>query len=226
MSCPSEIMNNEQAFTFYFAGELFDLKHLSGNVMLAAAIEKISGGRYKTNLPQDLEQREVTPHHIRDQDILTLLESDLGVFNYDGPELDSGTVVEYLFAKFADIPSVLLRTDFRGGGDQEHFPWNLMTSFYPRTEVLLFDALAVYKKKRAKLEGDSQAAAEAMVEEFAGKVVAAFDKVVREPSVMQTADQETIYRWLGAMPNFGSTFPNAGKLVRKAMERKQQKGLI
>ena len=135
-------------------------------------------------------------------------------------------MVEYLFAKFADIPSVLLRTDFRGGGDQEHFPWNLMTSFYPRTEVLLFDALAVYKKKRAKLDGDSQAASEAMVEEFARMVVAAFDKVVKEPTVMQSADQETIYRWLGAMPNFGSTFPNAGELVRKAMERKQQKGLI
>tara|TARA_Y100000588_G_scaffold34154_2_gene33155 strand:+ start:170 stop:829 length:660 start_codon:yes stop_codon:yes gene_type:complete len=219
-------MSSEKPYTFYFAGELFDFKHLTGNVMLASAIEKISGGRYQTNLPQDLEQREVTPHHIRDQDILTLLESDLGVFNYDGPELDSGTVVEYLFAKFADIPSVLLRTDFRGGGDQEHFPWNLMTSFFPRTEVLLFDALAVYKKKRFELNEDSKGAANAMVEEFGSAVVAAFDKVIQEPPVMPEADQGTIYRWLAAMPNYGSTFPNADELIRKAMERKQQKGLI
>lgn len=219
-------MSSTSTYTFYFAGELFDLKHLAGNVMLAAAIEEASAGRYRTNLPQDLEQREVTPHHIRDQDILTLLESDLAVFNYDGPELDSGTVVEYLFAKFADIPSVLLRTDFRGGGDQEHFPWNLMTSFYPRTEVLLFDALAVYKRKRAEMDGDSSAASAAMVEEFAQAVVDAFDKVAAEPSVLPAADQETVYRWLATLPDYGKTFPNAAELIQKAMERKQRKGLL
>ena len=219
-------MSVKPTFSYYFAGELFDFKHLSGNVVLADAIQKLSAGRYKTNLPQDLEQREVTPHHIRDQDILTLLESDLGVFNYDGPELDSGTVVEYLFAKFADIPSVLLRTDFRGGGDQEHFPWNLMTSFFPRTEVLLFDALSVYKRKRAELSEDSHAASTAMVHEFAKAVIGAFDKVLKEPPVMPSTDQETLYRWLSSMSNFGETFPNAEELIMKAMERKQQKELL
>jgi nucleoside 2-deoxyribosyltransferase len=219
-------MSTEPTYTYYFAGELFDFKHLTGNVLLADAIEKLSAGRYKTNLPQDLEQREVTPHHIRDQDILTLLESDLGVFNYDGPELDSGTVVEYLFAKFADIPSVLLRTDFRGGGDQEHFPWNLMTSFFPRTEVLLFDALSVYKRKRAELSEDSHAASTAMVQEFAEAVIGAFDKVLKEPPVMPSTDQETLFRWLSTMSNFGETFPNAEELILKAMERKQHKGLL
>jgi nucleoside 2-deoxyribosyltransferase len=219
-------MSIEPTYSYYFAGELFDFKHLTGNVVLADAIEKLSAGRYKTNLPQDLEQREVTPHHIRDQDILTLLESDLGVFNYDGPELDSGTVVEYLFAKFADIPSVLLRTDFRGGGDQEHFPWNLMTSFFPRTEVLLFDALSVYKRKRAELSEDSHAASNAMVQEFAEAVIGAFDKVLKEPAVMPPSDQESLFRWLSSMSNFGETFPNSEELIMKAMERKQQKGLL
>ena len=56
-----------------------------------------------------------------------------------------------MFAKFADIPSVLIRTDFRGGGDQEHFPWNLMTSFIQGQRFSLFDALAVYKEKRTLL---------------------------------------------------------------------------
>jgi nucleoside 2-deoxyribosyltransferase len=219
-------MSIEPTYSYYFAGELFDFKHLTGNVVLADAIEKLSAGRYKTNLPQDLEQREVTPHHIRDQDILTLLESDLGVFNYDGPELDSGTVVEYLFAKFADIPSVLLRTDFRGGGDQEHFPWNLMTSFFPRTEVLLFDALSVYKRKRAELSEDSHAASNAMVQEFAEAVIGAFDKVLKEPAVMPSSDQEPLFRWLSSMSNFGETFPNSEELIMTAMERKQQKGLL
>ena len=49
--------------------------------------------------------------------------------------LDSGTVVEFVYAKLLDIPAVILRTDFRGGGDQDTDgdAWNLMVSFYPRT---------------------------------------------------------------------------------------------
>jgi hypothetical protein len=35
------------------------------------------------------------------------------LFLYNGTELDSGTVVEFMFSKFADIPSVIVRTDFR-----------------------------------------------------------------------------------------------------------------
>jgi len=42
-----------------------------------------------------------------------LLNCDLALFNFDGPELDLGTVVEFLFAKFADIPALILRMDFR-----------------------------------------------------------------------------------------------------------------
>ena len=87
---------------------------------------------------------------IRDEDITNLIQCDLAVFNYDGSELDSGTVVEFMFAKFADIPSLILRTDFRGGGDcagiEEKLPWNLMSSFYPRTKVLLADSSMLYKK--------------------------------------------------------------------------------
>jgi hypothetical protein len=40
-------------------------------------------------------------------------------------------VVEFMLAKFADIPSVLLRTDIRAGGDYRDEPWNLMTSYFP-----------------------------------------------------------------------------------------------
>ena len=108
----------KQSLTVYFASELFSLKHLIGNAYLAEAIYEKSHGRYLCVLPQNLEQRGNTAKSIRDQDILTLLGCDLGLFNYDGTELDSGTVVEFMFAKFADIPSVILRSDFRQGGDQ------------------------------------------------------------------------------------------------------------
>ena len=111
-------MSTNQTYTFYFGGELFSGKHLLGNALLAEAIFARSQGKYRAVLPQNLEQRDTTPHAIRDQDIRALLACDLGLFHYDGPELDSGTVVEFMFAKFADIPAVLVRTDFRNGGDQ------------------------------------------------------------------------------------------------------------
>jgi len=129
--------------TFYFAGELFSQKHLIGNALLAQSIYETSEHKYLPILPQDLEFRDVTPKAIRDQDLLSLIQCDLALFHFDGPELDSGTVVEFMFAKFADIPSVILRTDFREGGDQSGVgePWNLMCSFYPRTEVVLSSCL-------------------------------------------------------------------------------------
>ena len=50
------------------------------------------------------------PHSIRDSDLRELLSCDLALFTYDGAELDAGTVVEYMIAKVADIPSVIVRT--------------------------------------------------------------------------------------------------------------------
>src|SRR6516164_4032403 len=130
----------------YFAGELFSLKHLVGNAALADAIARLSAGRFACVLPQTLENRAMSAHEIRDQDIVALLNCDLAIFNFDGPELDSGTVAEFMFAKFADIPSLLLRTDFRHGGDQEADPWNLMLSFYPQTRSLCLNSMEIYKK--------------------------------------------------------------------------------
>src|SRR5215469_3858824 len=130
----------------YFAGELFSSKHLLGNAALAEAIARLSDGRFACILPQMLEDRAMSAREIRDQDIVTLLGCDLGIFNFDGPELDSGTVAEFMFAKFADIPSLLLRTDFRRGGDQGGDPWNLMMSFYPRTRSLCLNSMEIYKK--------------------------------------------------------------------------------
>src|ERR1700730_14862573 len=105
-------------FLVYFAGELFSSKHLLGNAALADAIARVSDLNFTCVLPQTLEDREMSAHDIRDTDIVNLISCDLALFNFDGPELDSGTVAEFLFAKFADIPSLLLRTDFRRAGDQ------------------------------------------------------------------------------------------------------------
>src|SRR3954471_3430567 len=124
---------SKRSYTVYFAGELFSLKHLIGNAWLAEAIYEKSHGKYRCLLPQDLIPPGRTGRSIRDQDLRALIACDLALFNYDGPDLDSGTVVEFMYAKFADIPSVLLRSDIRNAGDFRNEPWNLMSSYYPRT---------------------------------------------------------------------------------------------
>ena len=137
-------------FTVYFAGDLFDHKHLAGNELLARAVDRRSGGGYACVLPQDLEQASERMVDIRNQDLMQVMACDLGLFNFDGTDLDSGTVVEFMMAKMLDIPSVLLRSDFRASGDQEREgdDWNLMCSFYPRSRTVQFNAMAWYQEAR------------------------------------------------------------------------------
>ena len=126
----------------YFAGDLFDHKDIVGNLLLAQAIEEVSCHRYQVILPQESESNDSRSiSEIRDRDLEMLFSCDCIVANFDGTELDSGTVVEFCFAKMLDMPAVLLRTDFRRGGDNGCDPWNLMCSGYPRSRTLLISAM-------------------------------------------------------------------------------------
>ncbi|MBE6356912.1 MAG: hypothetical protein E7058_07345 [Lentisphaerae bacterium] len=172
----------------YFAGDLFDSKDLGGNVMLASAMEKVSGGRYQVILPQDGECEIVnrTSQSIRDCDFLQLFQSDLIVANFDGHDLDSGTVTEFCFAKMVDIPAVLLRTDFRFSGDgtlPDGDPWNLMCSHYPRTEVRHINGMKLYHECRSGAGG-----IELYYQRIAAIVTEAMDTVITQPSWLK-ADQ-------------------------------------
>lgn len=93
-----------RSLNVFFAGELFNLKHLIGNSYLAEAIYEKSHGRYLCALPQDFDPRGTAPRTIRDHHIRSLVGCDLALFSFDGPDLDSGTVAEFMIAKFADIP--------------------------------------------------------------------------------------------------------------------------
>ena len=231
-------------YTYYFGGELFSAKHLFGNAILAEAIFSRSSGKYQAVLPQNLEQRDTTPHAIRDADLEALISCDLGLFHYDGPDLDSGTVVEFMFAKFADIPSVLVRSDFRGGGDQgstgaKGDPWNLMSSFFPRTANVVVDAMSLYKQSlvarlpesasstRDTLEDNrSGRAGQAMVNVKADAIIAAFDQVVAMPGVMPSGLQDTVYSWLALMPGFKSGGEQQIARLKELLATKQAKGLL
>lgn len=191
--------------TIYFAGELFDQKHLSGNALLAEAINQESKGRYLCLLPQDLELSSDRAEEIRNQDLKQVLDCDLALFNFDGSELDSGTVVEFMYAKFLDKPAVIIRTDFRSGGDQEEGePWNLMCSFYPRTESVLLNAMALYHQAMAS-DGSLAERLESYHQEMAQKIVEAFDKVCAQPPLMAQAgvDPQAVKKWATAFAGPG-----------------------
>lgn len=216
----------------YFAGELFSAKHLIGNAVLAAAIERLSAGRFSCVLPQALEQRGATARQIRDQDLEAVYRCDVGLFNFDGPEIDSGTVVEFMFAKFLDIPSVVLRTDFRAAADSKDLPWNLMLGFYPRTKVILCDALGDYQaamgaENRAAASAElSVSAATSSIEKTARAVIDGFEEVVARPARLPQSLREHVYEWARMLP--GDSFAEAFSELeaQTALQTKLENGLL
>ena len=233
----------KKSYTVYFASELFSLKHLIGNAYLAEAIFAKSHGKYLCVLPQNLEQRRTTAQSIRDADIRALLACDLALFNYDGTELDSGTVVEFMFAKFADIPAVILRSDFRHGGDQIGDPWNLMSSNFPRTQTVVVNSIGLYKTarqtrlhatpKRSKLSEvvclagqHSTADAQTMCEDIAEACVRALDRSVASQPIMPKHLREEVYQWLALMPNLKGKPDALRREFESVLERKVENDLL
>jgi nucleoside 2-deoxyribosyltransferase len=210
-------------FLVYFAGELFSSKHLVGNAALADAIAKVSNLNFTCVLPQTLEDREMSAQDIRDKDIITLIGCDLALFNFDGPELDSGTVTEFLFAKFADIPSLLLRTDFRRAGDQGEDPWNLMMSFYPRTRTLCLNSMNIYKKALSTGMSPIQAG-QSLIEQIAQAAVKELEMLGQLAPAISHELAEPVFRWLSKMPGFHSS--ESGEKVMAALVQRRANGLL
>ena len=223
-------------YTVYFGSELFTLKHLIGNAYLAEAIYEKSHGKYLCRLPQDFEPRGKTPRTIRDQDIRALLECDLGLFNYDGTELDAGTVIEFMIAKFADIPAVILRSDIRQAGDGND-PWNLMSSYFPRSVNVLANSLGSYKTiaHRRKRELDdtlrlagqqSSADAQLMCEHVAAQCVRALDRAVMLKPALPKRLRTDVYRWLALMPGLRGKEKALIKDFEELLDQKVAKRLL
>jgi nucleoside 2-deoxyribosyltransferase len=79
-------------------------------------------------LPQENEPRELTASSIflKDKEGLDWAEVVVGVM--DGPDPDSGTCWECGYAYAQSKPTILIRTDFRGSGEGNLAPYNLMLS--------------------------------------------------------------------------------------------------
>ena len=219
----------KEPLKIYFAGDLFDSKDLAGNLLMADAVERISGGRYKVMLPQDgeCEVVERTSQSIRDADFELLLSCDIIVANFDGTDLDSGTVVEFCFAKMVDMPALLLRTDFRNSGDHtlpDGEPWNLMCSHYPRTRVLHINAMQYYHDCRNTASGRRD-----LLEKFytgiAAGTVENLDAVIREESWLEKSQLLAQYQM--TVKSIGGNVPeifNECKL-RELVQAKAATGL-
>ena len=217
------------SYTIYFAGDLFDHKHLVGNAILAEAIERHSDGRYSCVLPQNLEQTTERAADIRNQDLKQVVACDLCLFNFDGPDLDSGTVVEFMMAKFLDIPSVILRTDFRSSGDQgkDGDAWNLMCSFYPRTRLVQFNGMAWYQQAREE-GGDLNEITGRLYRRTATAIIEQLDAVRTEAPVMddEVHPIRQIYTWAMRFPGGGFDKIGAPDFVDQLLAGKRQKKLL
>ena len=219
---------NNVPFTIYFAGALFDHRQLTGNALLADAIEQGSDGRYQVVLPQNLEQATNRAVVIRNQDLKQVIACDLALFNFDGTELDSGTVVEFVMAKFLDIPSVILRSDFRLSGDQgkEGDAWNLMCSFYPRTRVVQFNAMAWNHEARAD-GGTPQDCYNRLYRRIAAELIDQLDAVRQEPSLFAGDIDWTLrlYEWAARFPGSGMRDTCPSDFLAQIVEAKRRKGM-
>lgn len=230
-------------YTYYHAGPLFTVAELHTNILLARTISSQSNGKFIPILPQELEQRDLSPHSIRDEDLRALLSCDMALFTYDGAELDPGTVVEYMVAKMADIPAVILRTDFRGGGDQngDGDAWNLMTSNWPRSVGVQINAMSLYKSSMAnaiEAKGNQDVSLfdslvdKHLIGEVSRQVIEGFETLLKEKPRLPEELRASVYQWLALMPGFKSGPGGVGgdqeniEALRQLSESKAKEGLL
>ncbi|GHC12276.1 hypothetical protein GCM10007047_32040 [Cerasicoccus arenae] len=207
-----------------------------GNALLAEAISDISDHRFCSVLPQNFPEGKKSLHRVRDDKLLTLLECDLALFNFDGAEIEAGAVVEFMTAKFADIPTVILRTDSRGQDEGEQHPWSLMMHFFPRTEVEVLNASAIYQNvfeefpmsaaEDVLIEERSSEVAHTMVRVIAQAVIDAFDRVLETPSRIEPQEAPHVYSWLARFFGAEISSEECNRILQRAMARKQNRGLI
>lgn len=199
-------------FSVYTAGEMFTQHDLAGNIRLKEAVWRRSAGRYALVLPQSKEPRDLDlpdiAAHIRNLDLRNVMRADLVLARFDGLELDSGTVVEYMLAKQLGKPCVILRSDTRrSAADSFDEPYNLMAKNWPRTVEVRSPALPEYMRLLAaerRAAGDFSAfavelhaeleASGAGIDAVAKAVVAGLDAARAMPSPYPEEYRELVYR--------------------------------
>ena len=107
----------ENKYTVYAAGGIFTQHDLATNVFIKDSVWKLSNGKFELVLPQSKELRKLdrpdNAAYIRNVDLIQVVKSDLVIARFDGLELDAGTVIEFMLAKFLGKPTVILRCGLR-----------------------------------------------------------------------------------------------------------------
>ena len=228
-------------FTVYAAGEMFNQHDLATNIEFKEAVWRLSGGKYALNLPQSKEPRTLDVSnlaaHIRNLDLMNVLSADLVLARFDGLELDAGTVVEYMFAKFLGKPAVVLRADVRRqSSDSFDEPYNLMAKNWPRTVHIhantLIDYMGLLGEAGHSSDGPrafedmlrfEQEAARRGIERLARDVIAGFDDALAMESPYPPEMREQAYSMarLSAGGGFAELFSedDVREVVRGLKER-------
>jgi len=226
------------SYNVYLGGELFSLNHLIGNAWLAEAIYEKSHGRFRCMLPQDFtELNGRSGRGIRDHTLRALVAADLALFSFDGADLDSGTVVEFMYSKCADIPTVLLRTDPRHASDHRNERWNQMANHFPRTVTVVAPTLAEYRGKLQRrqrgidpafhLAGQhSSAGVQLVCDAVAAQCVRAMERVLALPPVMPKHLREEAYQWLALFPGIRGNQKALRKDFEAHLQRKVERDLL
>jgi hypothetical protein len=231
-------LKKKSSRTVYFAGERFGFEHLLGNAYLAEAIYEKSHGQYLCRLPQDSELHSLHPRVVRDHDLQVMLECDAALFSFDGAGPGSGPAGEFVFAKAADLPAVILRGDVRGAAN----PWSRMAGFWPRTATVPLGSLPDYRTLKNKIRPGrggarldevvrlagqhASATAAQLCDQVAAAVVRALDRVIAEDPVMPRHLREEVYNWLALMPGLRGKPRELRKEFERHLERKVKRGLL
>ena len=138
-------------------------------------------------------------------------------------------MVEFIFAKFLDVPAVILRTDFRINGDQDRDgdPWNLMCTGYPRTEIITLNGMTRYQEAIRSVSTGREAL-ESFYSRLAAEVIQRFESVLKKASVLVSDKVQILerYRWALSFPGSGLKELMREEEVKRILMEKRGKGSI
>lgn len=211
----------EESYSAYLAGRLFNQHEITGNVLLKEAVWRKSKGRFNLVLPQSKELRQLEipdlSAYLRNEDLHQVVKADIFIALFDGSDVDSGTVVEFMLAKMLGKPSVIIRTDSRHLGTSGlDDPYNLMLKNWPRTQEVNIDSLIDYTRKIAEArqtfeDSDSEsllleaelAIVRTGIDELAVSLIEALNIVIGMESPYPPALQEAVYQAVRYTPGAG-----------------------
>jgi nucleoside 2-deoxyribosyltransferase len=238
------MVEENKTYKVYSAGGLFTQHELTTNVLIKKAIWEQSQGKFELVLPQSKELRHTDrpdiAAYIRNTDLLHVLKADIVLARFDGIELDSGTVVEFMLAKNLGKPTVILRCDsHRLGSDHMDEPYNLMVKNWPRTVEVHIDSLIQYssvmqnvrdKHGRAdsyevRMDHELQTIQKGM-QNLAGKVIDGFDRVLEMESPFPQEHRQLIYRLARLAPGSGFEDVLTEKMLDAIIEELKENGTL